>query len=548
MIISPLAGKLPPDVLLVDIPKLITAYYNQIPDANISEQRVVFGTSGHRGCSLFTSFNEYHVLAITQAICEYRAIQGSSGPLFLGIDTHALSVPALSSAMEVLAANGVEVMLAINDEYTPTPAVSLAIIKHNRHLRMRLADGIILTPSHNPPSNGGYKYNFPNGGPADTLGTNWIEVRANYFLKNKMNGVKRVSFSKAIHASSTHHYDFLSTYVNELGSIIDLPAISQAHLHLGVDPLGGAGVHYWPRIAEVYELNLTVINDKVDPTFRFMTLDWDGCIRMDPSSPFAMERVIRMKDQFDISFACDTDHDRHGIVSVSTGLMQANHYLSVWIDYLFKHRPLWKDTVSIGKTVVSTQLIDRIAQRLGRSLYEVPVGFKWFSSGLYDGSLGIAGEESAGASFLRMDGSVWTTDKDGIVPALLSAEIIAKTGFDPGELDAGLADEFHHPVTDRLDVHASPEQKAKLLNFTPEQFKQTELAGKKILKVISKAAGNNVPIGGLKVEIDDGWFAVRPSGTEDIYKIYAESFAGEEQLHLILNEAQIIVDGILHTA
>ena len=548
MIISPLAGKLPPDVLLVDIPKLITAYYNQIPDANISEQRVVFGTSGHRGCSLFTSFNEYHVLAITQAICEYRAIQGSSGPLFLGIDTHALSVPALSSAMEVLAANGVEVMLAINDEYTPTPAVSLAIIKHNRHLRMRLADGIILTPSHNPPSNGGYKYNFPNGGPADTLGTNWIEVRANYFLKNKMNGVKRVSFSKAIHASSTHHYDFLSTYVNELGSIIDLPAISQAHPHLGVDPMGGAGVHYWPRIAEVYELNLTVINDKVDPTFRFMTLDWDGCIRMDPSSPFAMERVIRMKDQFDISFACDTDHDRHGIVSVSTGLMQANHYLSVWIDYLFKHRPLWKDTVSIGKTVVSTQLIDRIAQRLGRSLYEVPVGFKWFSSGLYDGSLGIAGEESAGASFLRMDGSVWTTDKDGIVPALLSAEIIAKTGFDPGELDAGLADEFHHPVTDRLDVHASPEQKAKLLNFTPEQFKQTELAGKKILKVISKAAGNNVPIGGLKVEIDDGWFAVRPSGTEDIYKIYAESFAGEEQLHLILNEAQIIVDGILHTA
>ena len=548
MIISPLAGKLPPDVLLVDIPKLITAYYNQIPDANISEQLVVFGTSGHRGCSLFTSFNEYHVLAITQAICEYRAIQGSSGPLFLGIDTHALSVPALSSAMEVLAANGVEVMLAINDEYTPTPAVSLAIIKHNRHLRMRLADGIILTPSHNPPSNGGYKYNFPNGGPADTLGTNWIEARANYFLKNKMNGVKRVSFSKAIHASSTHHYDFLSTYVNELGSIIDLPAISQAHLHLGVDPLGGAGVHYWPRIAEVYELNLTVINDKVDPTFRFMTLDWDGCIRMDPSSPFAMERVIRMKDQFDISFACDTDHDRHGIVSVSTGLMQANHYLSVSIDYLFKHRPLWKDTVSIGKTVVSTQLIDRIAQRLGRSLYEVPVGFKWFSSGLYDGSLGIAGEESAGASFLRMDGSVWTTDKDGIVPALLSAEIIAKTGFDPGELDAGLADEFHHPVTDRLDVHASPEQKAKLLNFTPEQFKQTELAGKKILKVISKAAGNNVPIGGLKVEIDDGWFAVRPSGTEDIYKIYAESFAGEEQLHLILNEAQIIVDGILHTA
>ena len=548
MIISPLAGKLPPDVLLVDIPKLITAYYNQIPDANISEQLVVFGTSGHRGCSLFTSFNEYHVLAITQAICEYRAIQGSSGPLFLGIDTHALSVPALSSAMEVLAANGVEVMLAINDEYTPTPAVSLAIIKHNCHLRMRLADGIILTPSHNPPSNGGYKYNFPNGGPADTLGTNWIEARANYFLKNKMNGVKRVSFSKAIHASSTHHYDFLSTYVNELGSIIDLPAISQAHLHLGVDPLGGAGVHYWPRIAEVYELNLTVINDKVDPTFRFMTLDWDGCIRMDPSSPFAMERVIRMKDQFDISFACDTDHDRHGIVSVSTGLMQANHYLSVSIDYLFKHLPLWKDTVSIGKTVVSTQLIDRIAQRLGRSLYEVPVGFKWFSSGLYDGSLGIAGEESAGASFLRMDGSVWTTDKDGIVPALLSAEIIAKTGFDPGELDAGLADEFHHPVTDRLDVHASPEQKAKLLNFTPEQFKQTELAGKKILKVISKAAGNNVPIGGLKVEIDDGWFAVRPSGTEDIYKIYAESFAGEEQLHLILNEAQIIVDGILHTA
>ena len=548
MIISPLAGKLPPDVLLVDIPKLITAYYNQIPNANISEQRVVFGTSGHRGCSLFTSFNEYHVLAITQAICEYRAIQGSSGPLFLGIDTHALSVPALSSAMEVLAANGVEVMLAINDEYTPTPAVSLAIIKHNRHLRMRLADGIILTPSHNPPSNGGYKYNFPNGGPADTLGTNWIEVRANYFLKNKMNGVKRVSFSKAIHASSTHHYDFLSTYVNELGSIIDLPAISQAHLHLGVDPLGGAGVHYWPRIAEVYELNLTVINDKVDPTFWFMTLDWDGCIRMDPSSPFAMERVIRMKDQFDISFACDTDHDRHGIVSVSTGLMQANHYLSVSIDYLFKHRPLWKDTVSIGKTVVSTQLIDRIAQRLGRSLYEVPVGFKWFSSGLYDGSLGIAGEESAGASFLRMDGSVWTTDKDGIVPALLSAEIIAKTGFDPGELYAGLADEFHHPVTDRLDVHASPEQKAKLLNFTPEQFKQTELAGKKILKVISKAAGNNAPIGGLKVEIDDGWFAVRPSGTEDIYKIYAESFAGEEQLHLILNEAQIIVDGILHTA
>jgi len=548
MKISPLAGKLSPDSLLIDVPKLITAYYTQVPNAAISEQRVAFGTSGHRGCSLFISFNEYHVLAISQAICEYRAIQGSTGPMFVGIDTHALSIPAMTSVMEVMAANGVEVMLALNDEFTPTPAVSLAIIAHNRYRRMRLADGIVLTPSHNPPSNGGFKYNFPNGGPADTMGTSWIEARANYFLKNKLNGVKRVSFNKAIHASTTHHYDFLNTYVNELNTIIDMAAISRANLHIGVDPLGGAGVHYWPRIAEVYHLNLTIINKKVDPTFQFMTVDWDGCIRMDPASPYAMEHLIRMKDQFDISFACDTDHDRHSIVSVCTGLMQANHYLSVSIDYLFKHRPLWKQSLGIGKTIVSTQLIDRIAKRLDRSLYEVPVGFKWFSSGLYDGSLGFAGEESNGASFLRMDGSVWTTDKDGLVPALLSAEIMAKTGADPGELYTELSNEFNNPVTDRCDVHASPEQKMKLFNLMPNQLKQIELAGKKIIKVISKASGNNALIGGLKVEIEGGWFAVRPSGTEDIYKIYAESFNGEDELHQILNEAQIIVDGILHTA
>ena len=540
--ISPLAGKPAPASLLVDVPRLVTAYYTELPDPAIAVQRVAFGTSGHRGSSFEASFNERHVLAITQAICQYRKKQGIDGPLFLGIDTHALSQPAYASAIEVLAANGVEAMLAAGDEYTPTPAISHAILTYNRGRKAGLADGIVVTPSHNPPDNGGFKYNPPNGGPAGTDITGWIEAAANGFLDKAMDGVRRIPHAQALRAATTHRHDYLGTYVADLGSVVDLDAIRNSGIRMGVDPLGGAGVHYWARIAEHYRLDLTVVSDVVDPTFHFMTVDWDGQIRMDPSSPYAMQRLLDIKDRFDIAFACDTDHDRHGIVTAQAGLLAPNSYLAVAIDYLFQHRPQWAAKAAVGKTVVSTRLIDLVTQRLGRSLYEVPVGFKWFADGLLDGSLGFGGEESAGASFLRRDGMVWTTDKDGIVPALLSAEMTARTGRDPGRLYAGLADEFGHPVADRVDAPATPEQKKQLAALAPEQLNVTELASEKIESVLDKAPGNGAPIGGIKVTARSGWFAARPSGTEDIYKIYAESFAGADHLKQILKEAQTIVD------
>jgi len=545
MKISPLAGKPAPASILVNVPGLVTAYYTDIPDHSVSAQRVAFGTSGHRGSSFDASFNEWHVLAISQAICDYRAGRGINGPLFLGIDTHALSTPACAGVIEVLAANGVEVMLAQDDEYTPTPAVSLAILTHNRGRTAGFADGIVITPSHNPPDSGGFKYNPTNGGPADTDVTGWIEARANDYLKIGLKGVRRTPVEKALRTAITHRHDYLGAYVDQLDQVIDMAAIRGADIRLGVDPLGGAGVHYWARIAERYKLNLTVISDEVDPTFRFMTVDWDGRIRMDPSSSYAMGRLIGLKDNYDIAFACDTDHDRHGVVTPGAGLLPPNHFLSVAIDYLFQYRPLWSKHAGIGKTVVSTQMIDRVCARLGRKLHEVPVGFKWFSAGLCDGSLGFGGEESAGASFLRLDGSVWTTDKDGLVPALLAAEITARVGRDPGEIYRSLADEFGDPVADRVEAPATPEQKKMLAKLSPQQMQCTDLAGEKIQNILTAAPGNGAAIGGLKVVTAAGWFAARPSGTEDIYKIYAESFRGEDHLRLIVQEAQVIVDAVL---
>ncbi|WP_025915454.1 phosphoglucomutase (alpha-D-glucose-1,6-bisphosphate-dependent) [Herminiimonas sp. CN] len=545
MKISLLAGKPAPPEILVDVPRLITAYYTDMPDLSVPGQRVIFGTSGHRGSSFEASFNEWHVLAISQAICEYRARQGINGPLFMGIDTHALSAPACASALEVLAANGVNVMLAPHDEYTPTPAISLAILMHNRARTTGLADGIVITPSHNPPDNGGYKYNPPHGGPAGTGVTVWIEAKANEFLKNGLNDVKRMSYQQALCADTTHRYDYLDAYVRQLDRIIDMAAIRSATIRLGVDPLGGAGVHYWVRIGERYDLNLCVISDEVDPTFRFMTVDWDGRIRMDPSSSYAMQRLIGLKDRYDIAFACDTDHDRHGIVTPGAGLVRPNHYLSVAIDYLFQNRPQWSKEAGVGKTVVSSQMIDCVCARLGRKLYEVPVGFKWFAAGLRDGSLGFCGEESAGASFLRIDGSVWTTDKDGLVPALLAAEITARSGRDPGEIYRELSRECGDPVADRVDAPATPAQKKMLSKLSQQQVQCSELAGEKIQSVLTKAPGNGASIGGVKVSTDGGWFAARPSGTEDVYKIYAESFHGEDHLRRIMKEAQAIVDAVL---
>jgi phosphoglucomutase len=540
--ISPLAGKPVPASLLVDVGKLVTAYYTGVPDPAEPAQRVAFGTSGHRGSSFDVSFNERHVLAITEAICRHRKMEGIDGPLFLGVDTHALSQPAAASALEVLAANGVDVMLAEGDEYTPTPAVSHAILAHNRGRTAGLADGIVVTPSHNPPDNGGFKYNPPNGGPAGTDITGWIEASANGLLEQKMAGVARVTYAKALGAPTTHRHDYLGAYVADLGNVVDLAAIRDAKVRMGVDPLGGAGVHYWARIAEHYRLDLTVVSDEVDETFRFMTADWDGQIRMDPSSPFAMQRLLDIKDRFDIAFACDTDHDRHGIVTSGTGLLTPNQYLAVAIDYLFRQRPQWPAHAAIGKTVVSTRLIDLIAKRLDRTLYEVPVGFKWFAEGLLDGSLGFGGEESAGASFLRKDGTVWTTDKDGIVPALLSAEITAKTGRDPGRLYGELTKALGDPLTDRVEAPADSAQKKQLAALTPEQLGASELAGEKIDSILVKAPGNDAAIGGIKVIAKSGWYAARPSGTEDIYKIYAESFSGAEHLQRILKEAQAVVD------
>ncbi len=545
MALSPLAGK-PADLsMLVNVPRLVTAYYTETPDPSVPAQRVAFGTSGHRGSAFDKAFNERHILAISQAICQYREQQGIDGPLFLGIDTHALSVPACASALEVLAANGVDVMIAEGDEYTPTPAVSHAILTYNRGRTTGLADGIVITPSHNPPHDGGFKYNPPHGGPAESSVTGWIEARANEFLDAGLRNVKRISFEKALRASTTHRHNYLTAYVSDLAGVIDMDAIRGANISMGVDPLGGAGVHYWGPIAERYGLKLTVVNEVVDPTFRFMTVDWDGQIRMDPSSPYAMRRLIGLKDSFEIAFACDTDHDRHGIVTRSAGLLPPNHYLSVAIFYLFQHRPKWRREAAVGKTLVSSQMIDRVTAKLGRKLYEVPVGFKWFVDGLLDGSLGFGGEESAGASFLRQDGSVWTTDKDGIIPALLAAEITARMGRDPGEIYLELTREAGEPVYERVDAPATPEQKEMLARLSPQQVRLTDLAGEKIQTILTHAPGNGAPIGGVKVIAKSGWFAARPSGTENIYKIYAESFRGADHLRRILEEAQTIVGDAL---
>jgi phosphoglucomutase len=543
--ISPLAGKPVPRELLVNVPKLITAYFTERPDANIAEQKVAFGTSGHRGSSLLDSFNEWHVLAISQAICEYRKAQGIDGPLFIGADTHALSEPARSSALEVLSANGVDIMLSERDEYTPTPAVSHAILTYNRGRTAGFADGIVITPSHNPPDAGGFKYNPSNGGPADTNVTRGIERRANELLLNGLNGVLRVPVARALRSASTHRYDFLNTYVQDLGNIVDLKAVAAAKVRMGVDPLGGAGVHYWAAIADAYGIDLTVVSDVVDPTFSFMTADWDGKIRMDPSSGYAMRRLIALKDRFDVAFACDTDHDRHGIVAHSSGLMPSNHFLATAIYYLFQNRPNWRRDAAVGKTVVSSQMIDRVAGRLERKLYEVPVGFKYFVDGLLSGSLGFTGEESAGATFLRTDGSVWTTDKDGIAAALLSGEITARLKRDPGEVYRELTREFGECVFDRTDAPATPAQKALLSKLSAKQVKSTTLAGEPIKSILTHAPGNGEAIGGVKVIAENGWFAARPSGTEDIYKVYAESFRGQEHLRRIASEAESIVSSAL---
>ena len=542
--LSPLAGKPAPANLLVDLPKLITAYYTERPDPTIASQRVAFGTSGHRGSSFELSFNEAHVLAITQAICGYRKQQGVTGPLFMGFDTHALSAPAFASALEVLAANDVEVMIAKGDEYTPTPAISHAILVYNKGRKSALADGIVITPSHNPPDNGGFKYNPTNGGPADTQITSVIEAEANRLLAN-LGGVKRMPLAAARKAPTTHEHDYLDAYVADLGNVIDVEIIRNAKLRMGVDPLGGAGVRYWPEIAERHGLDLEIVNDTVDATFRFMSVDWDGKIRMDPSSPHAMHGLIGLKDRFDIAFACDTDHDRHGIVTRSGGLLPPNHYLSVAIDYLFQHRPGWRADAGIGKTVVSSQMIDHVAKKLGRRLYEVPVGFKWFVDGLVDGSLGFGGEESAGAAFLRKDGTVWTTDKDGMVPALLAAEITARTGRDPGEAYRELTRQFGAPCFERIDAAATPAQKRLLSQLTPDKVRSAELAGEKIQTILTRAPGNDAAIGGLKVIAEHGWFAARPSGTEDVYKVYAESYRDTAHLRRIQEEAQGIVSAAL---
>ena len=526
---------------LVNIPRLIAAYYTGRPDPAVPEQRVVFGTSGHRGCAFSDSFNEGHILAITQAICGYRRQQGINGPLFLAMDTHALSEPAFETALEVLAANGVEVMIDQDGGYTPTPVLSHAILTYNRGRRTGLADGIVMTPSHNPPEDGGFKYNPPSGGPADTTITRWVEDRANALLADGLREVSRIPYETALKASTTHKYDYVSVYVNDLGNVVDMDAIRAANLAIGVDPLGGAGVAYWGRIAERYGFALSVLNTCVDPTFRFMTLDWDGKIRMDCSSPYAMAGLIALKDRFDVALACDTDHDRHGIVTRSAGLLNPNHYLAVAISYLFRHRDGWRPDAGVGKTLVSSSLIDRVAASLGRRLFEVPVGFKWFVEGLLEGWLGFGGEESAGASFLRRNGAVWTTDKDGIILGLLAAEMTARAGSDLGELYRELTRQFGDPVYERIDAPATAEQKAVLERLTPEQVIATELAGEKIKAMLTTAPGNGSPIGGLKVVTANGWFAARPSGTEEVYKLYAESFLGEGHLRRIQQEAQKII-------
>jgi phosphoglucomutase len=544
----PLAGKPAPRSILVNVSRLVSAYYATKPDPAESTQRVAFGTSGHRGSSLNAAFNEDHILACTQAICVYRKKAGIDGPLFLGMDTHALSEPAFISALEVLAANGVEVMIDRDGGYTPTPAVSHAILAANRGRSSHLCDGIVITPSHNPPEDGGFKYNPPNGGPADTDITGEVEAQANEFLAAKNRDVRRVPWSTALKAGTTRRYDFVGTYVDDLGNVIDLDAIRAAGLRLGVDPMGGAAVAYWAPIAERHRLNIEVVNDVVDPTFGFMTVDKDGRIRMDCSSPYAMASLIKLKDRYDIAFGNDTDCDRHGIVTPSAGLMNPNHYLAVAISYLFRQRSGWRADAAVGKTLVSSSLIDRVAAELGRRLVEVPVGFKWFVPGLLDGSLGFGGEESAGASFLRRDGGVWTTDKDGMILDLLAAEITAREGRDPGELYRQLTGRFGDPVYERKDAPATPQQKNVLKKLAPEQVKATTLAGEPIVAKLTRAPGNGAALGGLKVTTENGWFAARPSGTEDVYKIYAESFKGREHLQRIQEEAQAIVSATLGAA
>jgi len=541
MSVHPNAGKRLDKSTLIDVDGLVAAYYSDTPDPSVPAQRVAFGTSGHRGSSFDRAFNENHILAISQAIWEYRVAQGIDGPLYLGIDTHALSAPAAATALEVLAANGVTVMLATGDELTPTPAVSHAILTYNRGRQDGLADGIIVTPSHNPPGDGGFKYNPPNGGPADTDVTGAIQTRANALLKVGLNGVNRIPHERALKANTTHRHDYIAVYVGDLDAVIDMAVIRDSGLKLGVDPLGGAGVHYWPRIAERYGIDLTVVDDTIDPTFGFMTADWDGQIRMDPSSPYAMQRLLALKDRFDVAFACDPDYDRHGIVTKSAGLMPPNHYLSVAVSYLFQHRPGWPTDAAIGKTVVTNTMLDRVAAKLGRDVYEVPVGFKWFVNGLLDGALGFGGEESAGASFVRRKGGAWTTDKDGMVPALLAAEITARLDRDPGEVYRELTQELGEPSYQRIDAPATPEQKRALSRLSADRVRLTELAGEKIIEVLTHAPGNGASIGGLKVVAETGWFSARPSGTEDVYKVYAESFRGPEALSRIVAEAQAIV-------
>jgi phosphoglucomutase len=541
MKIHPLAGKPAPPSMLINVARLVTAYYAERPDPAVASQRVAFGTSGHRGSAFERAFNEAHILAITQAICAYRRERNIDGPLFIGMDTHALSEPAFASALEVLAANSVEVMIDRERGYTPTPVISHAILTYNRGRKSGLADGIVITPSHNPPADGGFKYNPPNGGPADTSVTGAIEKSANAILADDLRGVKRIPFELALNASSTHRHNYVEAYVSDLGNVVDMETIRDEGIRVGIDPLGGAGVHYWPSIIDRYRIKATVVNDAVDPTFRFMSVDWDGKIRMDCSSPYAMARLVEMKDRFDVAFANDTDNDRHGIVTPSAGLMNPNHYLAVAISYLFGHRSGWSKNAAVGKTVVSSSMIDRVTASIGRRLVEVPVGFKWFVDGLLDGSIGFGGEESAGASFLRRDGSVWTTDKDGIVPGLLAAEITAKSSRDPGALYKDLTREFGAPDYERIDAPANAEQKKILAKLSPDQIKAKDLAGDKIIAMLTNAPGNGAAIGGLKVITDNGWFAARPSGTEEVYKIYAESFKGVEHLRRIQAEAQELI-------
>jgi phosphoglucomutase len=546
MKISSSAGKLAEPGMLVDIPKLISSYYTQIPDLSDETQKVIFGTSGHRGSSLDGTFNEWHILAISEAICRFRKLHDISGPLFIGIDTHALSWPAYISALEVFSAHGITVMTAANDAYTPTPVISHAILKYNRKRKEGFADGVVITPSHNPPRDGGFKYNTVNGGPSSTIVSGWIQQQANEILKTGKNQIKRISFEKARRASTTYAFDFINNYINELDEVIDFDVIRNSAIRIGVDPMGGAGVQYWEPIAEKYRINLSVINQTVDPTFRFMTVDWDGNIRMDPSSPYAMKSLIDIKDKFDISFACDTDHDRHGIVTRSTGLMPPNHYLSSALYFLLENRKAWNSSASVGKTIVTSGILEKIASHFQHTVFETPVGFKWFAEGLADRSICFAGEESAGASFLKINGNTWTTDKDGMTAALLSAEITASEGRDPGIIYGELIKKFGGSYFDRTEAAATPEQKKLIATLSPLQIKQDKMAGEKIKNVFSKVPETGEAIGGIKVITENGWFVARPSGTEDIYKIYAESFKNENHLNEILEEGQDIVNKALH--